>query len=95
MGLRPEETDLVGRWETHRGQVVADAVCRRIEALTKHDLQRVAVSADGWDMLYRDPGDGRYWELTHPDSGLHGGGPPRLTHLSAERARQKYEAARL
>jgi immunity protein 27 of polymorphic toxin system len=95
MGLRPDETDLVGRWEAHDGQVVADAVCRRIEALTKHHLQRVAVSADGWDTLYRDPGDGRHWELTYPDSGLHGGGPPRLTYLSAEGARQKYEAARL
>ena len=89
--LRPEETDLLGEWEVVGGVVVADATYLRIETLVEQILQKVAVDKGGWDTLYRDPEDGRYWELTYPDSSWHGGGPPRLTYLSAEEARAKYQ----
>jgi hypothetical protein len=46
------------------GETVEDTICRRIRSLTESALERVASSSDGWSVLYRDPGDGRYWELT-------------------------------
>jgi len=44
----------------------------------------------GWSRLYLDPVDGRYWELIYPQSEIHGGGPPRLAHISADAAKIKY-----
>lgn len=88
MRLKPEETDLLGKWEVISGNVVADATCERIELLTEQYLDKVA--GGGWDTLYRDPNDGRYWELTYPESSWQGGGPPRLTYLSHEQVRAKY-----
>ena len=41
--------------------------------------------------LFRDPEDDRYWELTYPKGELQGGGPPRLTMLTPEKAHAKYE----
>ena len=43
-----------------------------------------------WSVLFRDPGDGRLWELTYPESGSQGGGPPRLTCIDADVARKKF-----
>jgi hypothetical protein len=87
--IGPEETDLVGRWVAVGNQVRGDATCTRIEKLTSSYLQEVATDESGWETLYRDPQDGRYWELTHPND-YHGGGPPRLTHISEDVARAKY-----
>jgi hypothetical protein len=86
--LRPDETDLVGGWEVAGKKVVGDETCERIQTLLREQLEKVAGS--GWDTLYRDLGDGRYWELTYPQSHMHGGGPPRLTNLSVDQAREKY-----
>jgi immunity protein 27 of polymorphic toxin system len=43
-----------------------------------------------WSKLYLDPVDGGYWELTYPQSEMHGGGPPQLVHISADAAKIKY-----
>jgi hypothetical protein len=84
------ESDLLGSWVVVEGKVTADPTAERIEALIYEGLEKIAVDATGWETLYRDPDDGRYWELTYPQSEMHGGGPPRLTCLSPERARAKY-----
>ena len=86
----PEETDLLGEWEVVGGVAVADATCKRIDTLVEQILQEVEVAKNGWDILYRDSEDGRYWELTYPHSSWHGGGPPRLTYLTTEEAKAKY-----
>ena len=88
MKLEQTETDLLGKWESVGNRVIADKTCERIKALTSQWLQKIA--GGGWETLYRDPEDGRYWELTYPESHMHGGGPPRLTYLSKEQARAKY-----
>jgi len=88
MKIKPEETDLLGKWEVVDGQVVSDATAERINVLVDKYLEKVAGS--GWETLFRDPRDGRYWELIYPESSWHGGGPPRLTYLSKEQARGKY-----
>jgi Immunity protein 27 len=95
MKLSPTETELIGRSEMVDGLVRADATCQRIEWLTSSYLEKIATSKDwgGWETLFRDLDDGRYWERTYPQSEMHGGGPPRLTALSAEKAHAKYEFA--
>ena len=92
MKIKPEETDLLGKWEVVDGEVVSDATAERIDALVDKYLENVAGS--GWETLFRDPSDGRYWELTYPESSWHGGGPPRLTYLSKEQARGRYSNIR-
>lgn len=86
--LGPEETDLIGQptwtFETR------DPVTERIRQLVSEYLEKIAADYTGWETLYRDPQDGRYWELTYPTSEYHGGGPPRLTNLTPEQAKSKY-----
>lgn len=88
--LRADEIDLVGAWVTLDGVALADPVTRRIEELIAHKLERVASAEAGWTTLYRDPRDGRYWEHTYPHCAWHGGGPPRLTAVSAADVVSRY-----
>ena len=92
MKLKPEETVLTGRWLFHGGVNRADFACERIEWLTKNELQRLANSPQwgDWEILFVDPTDGRYWELTYPQGELQGGGPPQLQVLSKTDAQKKY-----
>ncbi|MHB1954480.1 MAG: Imm27 family immunity protein [Sulfobacillus sp.] len=92
MNINPSETVLTGQWLIQGGRPVADDVCKRIIALTTSHLREIGRDASGWNTLYRDPNDGRYWELSYPQGELHGGGPPALRHLTVEQARQKYGA---
>ena len=82
--IAPTETVLEGRWVTVGGNVRADDVALRIERLTQSHLKFVESRKGGWTKLYRDPADGRFWELSYPSSHMHGGGPPRLEALSPE-----------
>lgn len=88
--LAANETSLLGNWSLNAVKVIADATCRRIEWLISNHLVQLGSDASGWDELYRDPDDGRLWELTWPQSEMHGGGPPRLSCLTADEARGKY-----
>ena len=92
MRIRPDETEVVGGWETVNGAVCADVATKRIEELTRTYLNRIAVSKNGWETLYQDPADLRFWELTYPDSEWHGGGPPTLKSLSMQEANSKYRS---
>ncbi len=84
------ETELLGSWVNKAGSIIADDVSKRIEALISKELKGVGTSGDGWDALYIDPSDGRYWELTYPDSDSHGGGAPKLSSMTAEQVKAKY-----
>jgi hypothetical protein len=55
--------------------VVGDETCRRIERLIKKHLVELGRDRFGWEVLYRDPNDGRFWELTYPHGEMHSGGP--------------------
>ena len=88
--LQPDETQLIGEWKLVNGVVVGNEACDRIDLLTSEYLKHIATDASGWEKLYRDPEDGRYWEHTYPHSEMHGGGPPTLTCISAEEAKRKY-----
>ncbi|CAH1649613.1 Imm27 family immunity protein [Chelatococcus asaccharovorans] len=58
--------------------------------LTYDYLTKIAVAPEGWAVLFQDPADGRYWELTHPLGHMHGGGPPRLCNITADEAGRRY-----
>jgi hypothetical protein len=90
MSIGPEETLIEGAWVLQEGRMIADTAEERIRALIGSELRRLATSLDGWEVLYRDPGDGRYWELTFPNGEMHGGGPQLLRLLNAGEARTKY-----
>jgi len=90
MKLRPDEREVRGAWREVGGKIEADESCKRIEELTQRHLHEVARDSSGWVVLYQDPSDGRYWELTYVDGGAHGGGPPSLANLSEEEVREKY-----
>jgi hypothetical protein len=90
--LRPEETRLVGQW-LFDGQVSKpDAVTERIDSLVRNSLVHIASDESGWGTLYRDPADGRLWELLYLQSERHGGGPPSLVVIAQLDAAQKYGA---
>jgi len=90
--LRGNETELTGNWLVQNGQVTGDSTSQRIEWLTAHYLTKVADGPEGggWEALYQDPVDGRYWERSYPQGELHGGGPPRLRILTSDEGEKKY-----
>jgi len=90
--LATHETCLTGAWLETKRRIVEDPAARRIGQLIDQHLVELCADPSGWAVLYRDPGDGRLWELTWPQSELHGGGPPRLICLAVEAARAKYGA---
>ena len=67
-----------------------DEVETRIQWLVAHVLEPVGSASDGWDWLFRDPRDGRFWEQTYPLGSLHGPGPRRLAVIAPDAARAKY-----
>ena len=87
--LAGDVTRLAGNW-AHEIVGRTDEVDARIFRLVREVLVHVASSAQGWDQLFRDPRDGRYWELTFPHGSLYGGGPRELTVLDADAAAAKY-----
>lgn len=89
--LGPDETELHGSWIIIDKQVVGDPVSVRIDHLITSELIEVGTADGGWSTLYRDPVDGRFWELTYPHSEMHGGGPRSLVQLDPESAKLKYE----
>lgn len=84
--LLPTEVDLVGQWVSVGNRVEGDAACTRIDWLVSKRLERLGSDQTGWETLFRDPRDGRLWELTYPHSGWHGGGPPRLKVITRQAA---------
>jgi hypothetical protein len=92
MKIKLTETQLTGKWLSRDGRVVGDETCQRIEEIIASHLKELGRDPSGWDALYRDPDDGRLWELTYPQGHLHGGGPPQLHYLRSDEAKKKYGA---
>jgi immunity protein 27 of polymorphic toxin system len=88
--LADDETELVGQWLVKGPKITADAICARIEGLISGHLVSLGADESCWDALYRDPDTGQLWELSWPQSSLHGGGPPRLRLVLADDVRPKY-----
>lgn len=67
-----------------------DEVTLRIHALISSYLVKLATDRTGWEVLYRDPEDGRLWELSYPQGNLNGGGSPMLKVISIQDAQIRY-----
>ena len=90
MCLKKCETSLIGKWIFENGKIVEDSVTKRINKLINNCLVKITSDKTGWETLYKDPKDNRYWILTYPDSELQGGGAPSLINISKEEASSKY-----
>jgi Immunity protein 27 len=88
--LRPEEVLLEGEWIDLGSRVVAGETSVRIRWLVESRLGRIQAAPHGAGVLFRDPYDGRYWELTYPHPELPQGGPPRLELIDADTAAVRY-----
>ena len=90
--MRKASSDsLLGSWVVKDSKVVTDAVGQEIEdRLRKYS--RLAKSKDGdWAILYIDRELNEFWELTYPQSHLHGGGPKALSRITEEEANLRYD----
>lgn len=72
--------EIIGKWVFKDGKVVADSNCELIKSIIKNDLSETGISEEGWIKLYQHT-NGSIWELTYPESHLHGGGPPKLKRI--------------
>lgn len=72
------EEVIIGKWIFENGKVIPDSNCLLIKSIIKNDLKEIETSEEGWTKQYEDQ-NGKIWELTYPESHLHGGGPPKLT----------------
>jgi hypothetical protein len=86
--LSPAETRLVGKTVYTNGIFIADETFQRIKWLTSNHLKSVA--GTNWRILFQDPDDGRYWELSYPQRHRYGDGPPHLSALTVEEAKKSY-----
>lgn len=89
--IDPSEEKITGEWIESGEDVVRDENCNRVIYLTENYLEELVVDSPNWEILYRDPKDGRFWVKTYPQSNLHGGGPPELEVISKEEARKRFE----
>jgi hypothetical protein len=90
MMIDSNETRITAKWIVVDGRVRSDESEKRIHALIATYLQEIGKDGSGWEKLYRDPADGRYWELTFPQSELQAGGPPELRCIDESNALAKY-----
>ena len=85
---KPEETVLQGFWLDLGSSVVPDARWDRITRLTEGYLELLATGG-GRERLFRDPADGRLWELVPVEPELPAS-PPLLRVIDPERAASQY-----
>ena len=91
MKINPDEILIEGKWvKSTNNQIVGDAACNRVEELVRDYLVRLTSDKSGWDTLYQDPADKRFWEHIYLQSWMHGGGPPTIRNITQDEARQKY-----
>lgn len=87
---KSSEARIEGQWNLENGNLIPDETCGRIEYLTQNVLKKLTTDATGWQTLYQDPVDNRYWELTYPHSDWQGGGPPLLQCIDIETMNMRY-----
>ncbi|NVK73288.1 MAG: hypothetical protein HWE24_07400 [Oceanospirillaceae bacterium] len=76
------DIEIIGKWTFENGEMIPDDNCRRIEKMLQNELIVLESSKEGWTKLCEDK-NGTLWELTYPESHLHGGGPPKLRRLNS------------
>jgi hypothetical protein len=89
--IKPNETSIIGHNIFAQGKIIGDGASQRIFDLVANYLIKLGHDQSGWDTLYKDPNDSRFWELIYPESELQGGGPPSLVLISKDAAALKYK----
>ena len=92
--LSSNEILLEGKWISSGNKVTRDEVCKRIEWLVSEVLSKINADELGWETLFQDLKDKRFWVLFYPQSELHGGGPPSLRLISEDEAGLKFSASK-
>jgi len=90
MRIGLNEVEIKGNWALVDGRMLEDDACKRIRFLVDNELKYLSTSKDGWEKLYKDPQDGRYWELSFPCGEMHGGGPQSLFLANFTVIQEKY-----
>jgi len=91
MILKKGEILIVGKWIKKGNSLIQDSECIRIQRIIDNCFKQIDVNGNSWSALYENPDDSSYWELTYPQSHMHGGGPPRLEHISKLEASDRYK----
>ncbi len=71
-------------------KIVENSNCALIKEKLTNALIQVAISTDGWTTLYKEKNSDVYWELTYPQSEMHGGGPAQLESFNYDKIKNKY-----
>ena len=90
--LSSNELLIEGKWISSGNKVTCDEACERIEWLVSEVLNKIGTDESGWETLFQDPKDKRFWVLFYPQSELHGGGPPSLRLITEDEAELKFNA---
>ena len=91
MKINPKENILKGSFILTKKGVELDDISKRINELISNYLIKIKTDETGWDTLFKDPSDNRFWELVYANSDMQGGGPPILRYISIHDANIKYE----
>ena len=86
----PDEVRLTSRRYPMDGCMALDDTGKRMERLMQHYLVRLGAGPKDRGVLFRDPKDGRFWELLSPAAEPHGFTLPELVCLAPVQAREKY-----
>jgi hypothetical protein len=89
MNLKSNEIELRGSWKLVDNLMKVDDIHERIESLTSSYLIEIGEDESGWNKLYQDPKDKRYWELSYPESEIHGGGSTFIKEFVFDRSKRK------
>jgi len=79
--MAPPE-DLRDVWYSEDGKVAARGDAEAIDEMLTTKLEKVRTEEGGWIVIYRHCDTNQLWELSYPQSELHGGGPRRLRLIS-------------
>jgi hypothetical protein len=84
---------IVGSWKFENGRVIEDEACTEIRTIIRDRLRVVGADLSGWFKLFLELETGQYWELDFPQSGSHGGGPPRLRKVNLADIAGRYDVS--
>jgi len=90
--ISEKETLIECKWNVVEDQVKPNKACARIEWLISDILKLVKVDPAGWEKLYQDPKDNRFWLLFYPQAELHGGGPACLMEITLNEVELRFNA---
>jgi hypothetical protein len=70
-------------WTMSDGKVTAEGDAHVISDWLANKLDKIRIDSEAgaWLILYRHKETGQFWELTYPQSEMHGGGPRLLRCL--------------